>query len=494
MQRNNVPPWLRHIWTELTKPPAVLQGEHRPAKVVRSDSQEDPDEQEAEEESEPRMRSRSKLSRWTLPSPSDSPTDPIDPKTLSGSSRTAVRVGQKYFTPRRVSRPASKPRPQRPKPTRAKPPARAAISPLTDTAGRAEPSLATARPAKTIQAAPAALALDRRTVNIVTAFGTKIVAAEPREGVWRLIAADGKAIALKPTVLPRDRIRFIADALDELAARGFTSGTRLLRTPDKRPFVEEGGQTYYASEWIEGRRVEFASARQVGAAAKSLARLHDLSRDYTAYGYIPPDAFGLFDRFLARRQQLSSLLTTFAQSDEDDFAVLAASVLTQAEQQASDTLALLKRPSVEEHLQISRQKPGLCHLDVTRGNLVFRPNGAVGIIDFDHMAFGPRVLDLGHLIRRAMQASGAWTSEVALAPLIAYNRVRPLDSGEYALLEAVLTFPHRLWRLCADHAQRPPTSPEGKRIELARLRDALQLEGERAAFLQTFARQVTRRA
>lgn len=515
MDRREVPPWIKHIWDELTRPPAILQ-QKRTTQANRAGNRPTPDEESGPEEEEDTsrkihagrpgadlFRKRSSHTRtrsvrdsagsaWQsvrdlFESPTDPPTVPKVPATTASS---AARITRKYFVPKRTQKgPSTKPRP------RAKLKTKVATRTSTPTSKlrRAEQQ-PSAYPA--IQTTSTALPLAMQTISLRVreTLDCKIVETQAVDAVWRIVTDKDNVYALKVTSLTPSRIVFMADALDEVYKRGFTPIARIIRTRTGEPYWLDGKQVYYLSEWLSGTRPQFASTRQVGAVARATARLHEISRRYDPLGEQPPSAFAVFEHLLSRKQDLQHILQQLEKSALlDEYDEIALRLLTKANQQASDALSLIKLPEAEQQLALSESDPGLCHLDVTRGNLIMHPSGHAQLIDFDRMAFGPRVLDLAHLIRRAMQAHGTWTSEIAIAPLLAYNRVRPLSQGEYLLLEALLTFPHRLWRLLRTYYEDPPNQESQQKKALELLRDLQTMEEERAKFLDTFARQVTRR-
>ncbi len=489
MDTRSVPPWLRQIWDELTKPPAVLRQSQKSARQrpTRTDESRDDEREDAlakDDDGE------------------ESPTDPpVATRRPYGSTKTAERLTRKYFVPRPTRHPTkTRPRPRR----TGKRTAHHADS-VRMRMDRSIVQTAQSTPApvrvQTLRVASAEQQTEKspRASDTDTtrakAYDERIRSVELVHGVWRIVTGDGRAIALKETALSPERIRFMADALDELHRRGFTHLARIVRTrQDQEPYLMDHGRIYYASEWLPGHSVQYGSTAQLGAAARTLARFHEKSCDYEPLGYQPPHAFHVFEQLLNRKQALDQLQKQVeAKASKDRFDELCLSFFPRTAMHSTESLSLLKLPDVETHLKQSLNHPGLCHLDVTRRNLIMHPAGHAQLIDFDLMTFAPRVLDLSHLIRRGMQAHGTWTSEIAIAPLISYNRVQPLTHGEYLLLEALLTFPHRFWRLTQNHYANPPTKPDDLQQRITQLEDTLALEQERAAFLQTFSRQVTRR-
>ncbi len=497
MDKQSLPPWLRQVWHELTTPPAVLHQNRRSPRhgTPRNDQSRDNERAEtvARDDGEE--------------SPTDPPTAAQRPP---GSTKTAERLTRKYFVPRPSKLPTkTKPRPRKAakRTFRSTDSARMrtdrSVIQTAQSSSAPAPQSTTPVPARahtlrsafTEEKGGHALRAPDSAAAQATAYYERIRSVESVHGIWRIVTNDGRVIALKETRLAPERIRFMADALDELHRRGFAHIARIVRTRQgKDPYLIDQGRTYYASEWLPGHCVQYGSTKQLGAAARTLARFHEKSCDYEPSGYQPPHAFHVFEQLLNRKQTLDQLQKQVEEkSSKDSFDELCLSFFPRAAIHSTESLSLLKLPDVETHLKQSLNHPGLCHLDVTRRNVIMHPAGHAQLIDFDLMTFAPRALDLSHLIRRGMQAHGTWTSEIAIAPLISYNRVRPLTQGEYLLLEALLTFPHRFWRLAQNHYTNPPSKPDDLHQHVTQMEDTLTLEQERATFLQTFSRQVTRR-
>lgn len=517
MRRYRLPPLLRHIWTELTRPPAMLG---------RLDAPAGPAQPGEPGHHAPRSNWRAALSPMlhNVRDLRESPTDDSGQgESPPGSARQAERVSQSYFRLRRYNRyPAKKPRPRvrrRIRPEHANGARRRRGRGRWRSGGPSQPGGARAaarvRHTGRSRSHSHGLARDIRPVagatrgvirrgdraaaarvpsedHLAKALGQHVTAIEPVDNVWKILTDSGRAYALKATALPPERVRWLAKAIEELHRRGFTNPARIQQTADGDWLVQDGPNLFYATEWLAGRRADFGSTREVGAAARALARLHELSRDVPGLSRQPQTAFAVVETLESRLREMRRH-AALAEEGADAFAALFAAHAPARIADAEGALELVRSPAVDAQLATESLRPGLGHLDVTRRNLLWDGERA-RIIDFDTMAPAPRALDLAHLIRRAMQARGSWSGELAVAPLVAYNRIRTLNPAEYVLLEGLLRFPHRFWRLGRMHY---PTDGDidrrgGNDQALEQLTVAVAQEVDRQAFLEAFARQVTR--
>ncbi len=468
MEKKTLPPWLRQLWNELTTPPAILRDSNlqtapvpKPEPVPRS----------AREEEE------------SSDEPSESPTDPDDiDKKPRHNAQKAERLTRQYFTKKRTNRPVSKPRPKH----SSKPRQKSKSIYQADAVPAARNAVAT-MPVKRVERGK-----NRRLADAtLDGWEKRVISVEPVSGIWRLTTAEGKTYALKEAHVPVQRLRWMASICDSLRQKGFSLAPNFLKTTTGKPFVYDGESLYYAYEWMNGSPLRYDSMRQLGDAARTLAKFHQATSQLPLMrNSIKP--YPLLSDLTQKQQELIDLYEMLqAKKEPDEYDQLLKSQLPTAREQGNNALELLHQPIVDAFLQ--NRESGICHLDVTSQNLIVHPSGAVQLIDMELMNYAPRVVDLSHLMRRAMQARGSWSSEVAIIPIVAYNRTMPLQHGEYLLLEALLTFPFRLHRLQKLHYSALEGSEKGNSLQLQHLKKAILMETDRQHFLRSYTRQVTRR-
>ncbi|OPG15268.1 phosphotransferase [Ferroacidibacillus organovorans] len=483
MDRSQLPPWIKSLWRELTKPPAML-GPTKMSTAPRSAPKSaDKERLSADEDTEEHH-----ASSWRT-AYVESPTDPLSQKRMWGTEQRVKRIADRYFHPKRQQKPASKPRPKALHTQRGFKTARPVTASVGTSARRAEVRKSDATLVATLRRRDENSLL---TSPLADAYGQEIVRMTQIANIWRMELADGSAYALKKTAMQPERITFMADGLDQLSRSGLNLPT-LLRTPSGKPVVTDRGARYYAAQWMHGKTARFENVIEVGAVARALARLHQASQQIHLTGYEPPAVYQLNDLLEQRTNFLRQFCANPPPLDlEKDVQARLEEALSFALTHAQESLSLFALPATQDTLKRARQQRALCHLDVTPRNVIIHPEGRAQLIDFDRMTYAPPALDLAHLLRRAMQAKGMWSSENTVGPLLAYNRIRPLSQGEYVLIEALLTFPHRLYRILASLIDERMT--EAQRVAaLPTLTRAIDEEPKRHAFLETYARQVTRR-
>ncbi|TCS73556.1 CotS family spore coat protein [Effusibacillus lacus] len=309
--------------------------------------------------------------------------------------------------------------------------------------------------------------------------------AVPYGSVMRLDTSVGP-VALKRSHASPQRLQFMGRALQHLEKKGFLRHARIVPNVEGDLFTPYRDHFFYVTRWVKGQSTDLSSMVHVSDAASAIAEMHHLSRGFQTSGYKPHGAFDLEKVLKSRVKELDSFLVK-AQGKRRPDAVdrFVVKQLPTYKRQAQQALKLLADPKCREFLQADSANPGLCHLDITPQNLIYAARGGIHLIDFEMISYGPRMLDIGHFVRRTLQANN-WSREPAILTLVQVNRVEPLRFAEYRILQTLLTFPHSAWRSIRNHYRNPTP------YTLARLEQLQEQETDRQAFLDDFAAQVER--
>jgi CotS family spore coat protein len=418
---SKVPPWMKEILKEFTKPPSIIQHNGQPA-------------------------NSSKPSQNRYEQIGDNPSSPTDP---TPKSQTRTRKRSSSSSGNRSARSGS---------------------------------------SKNKMLAEASLNIHPEyDLRVLQAYPFEVEHFEPFQHIVKLETTKHNWMALKLTAITPEKIWFLHRAHQYMKKNGFSWFSPIIPTSSGKPYVQNGRLLYYITRWIDGPYADFGSLTQLGKTAESLARFHEASIGFETTGRHPRMAFDLYRLYADRSQQMQTILRSLqAKSNPSKAEQLLIQHTPTFLKQATTALTLFKDRNVIQHLDREEDMPGLCHLDLVERNCIHHASKHVYLIDFDNMTYAPRVLDLAHLIRRGMQKTN-WSPQVALVALINYNGIRPLNHAEYVMLEGLLTYPHRWWRLLQ---LAPSTSQHSELLTL--LQTFMEQEESRQQFLRSFSRQVTR--
>lgn len=322
--------------------------------------------------------------------------------------------------------------------------------------------------------------------RIVEQYPFTIYRAVPYPTVVQLRTSAGD-IALKRAHVKKRKLQFMFDALQYLETNGFTRFSRIIPTNKNTFYSPIGEQLYYASHWVQGQPADLTSVPQVGQAALAIAEFHRASRGFESADYNPPAAFEISKTLRARTKEFDIFLSKArSKGKPDPVDQFVAKQIPMYKKQAQQALSYLDDSRCQDFLVKEEEMPGLCHLDITPQNLVYSVKTGMHLIDFELTAHGPRMLDIAHLIRRSLQQSN-WRRETALVPLVQINQIEPLRHAEYRILQAMLTFPHSVWRACHNHYMVRSTP-----YTLARLQQLYEQEHDRQLLLDELRQHVDR--
>lgn len=269
---------------------------------------------------------------------------------------------------------------------------------------------------------------------ILTAWFTEPVAAcvpLVPDSVWRVETTDGGSFVLKErgkVALATGRsLQFELAVLDHLAA---ATQPIVLPRPDQQGERFTPWENYYFQLtpyvphelWPAVGPARLALLQNLGT---EIARLHQALARFPAE-HLPGDSRrnDLFGEILLRGIPLGKKQLTGP--DRERFATLTAT---------------LAKPLAEIYSQLPDQ---LIHRDCHAGNFLCRAGRLAGIIDWDQLSLGPRLLDLAYfavqMIKRRLEAGASlddWPAEWA-ALLAGYRQQATLTASEEAALPYLL--------------------------------------------------------
>ncbi|QQE79604.1 CotS family spore coat protein [Alicyclobacillus sp. SO9] len=323
-------------------------------------------------------------------------------------------------------------------------------------------------------------------LTVVKQYGWKVTQAK-YSGTAVRVQTSSNNYALKESSIDGRRIQFLHSAIRYARQQGFIRGPRFALSKQKRPYVIQDDQTYYATRWIDGRTVRFTSNTDVGKVAAALAEFHEATRGFEAASYNPPMEFDLKQMTKRRYEDLKMMLAEAdGKTNQGTFDKLLLSIENQLRKDAEESLELLNDSDVQDFLLHDEYRAGLCHLDVIPGNFIYDKADAVRLLDLDLCTFAPRVLDIAHLLRRSLQMQ-EWDNEVAYVSFLNFDKVAAITHEEYLLIQALLTFPYKVWRLAHTRFR---IFPEAAQVD--ELKRYIRQEEKRHQFLEALSSQISK--
>lgn len=321
--------------------------------------------------------------------------------------------------------------------------------------------------------------------QVIDAYTNEFERLSKVNGVWKITTPEG-SFSIKEAHVHPARLKILMDTLEFAKEQGFEGTPNIWRTKNAGYFVEYQQTVYYANHWINGVPANFTSLHQLGKVAYLLAELHEKTRTYKQKDKLRTTPVDLRAMMKRRKVQFEQVLNRTSESRQskkiNEWLQTHRSSLLQ---EAEESIQLLQSDACLDYLKSATVQAGLCHLDVIPRNFLYDgTEDRVTAIDFDLSAFAPRVLDMSHLLRRTLEST-FWTSDYAYNVFVQYNEWRTMSKSEYTTLEALLRFPHHIWRILDSHLANTDNE-----MVLQQLHNYMQQTERRKQFLDSFHEQI----
>jgi CotS family spore coat protein len=287
--------------------------------------------------------------------------------------------------------------------------------------------------------------------------------------------------ALKKVKVTEGRVRFIQEAIDHLAAKGFPNVPRFIRTKYGDPYVVHPTGIYYLTDWMPGKEADLKKAKNIFLAAETLAKLHNAGEGFEGGGFgqeTREDFSAQWGKFKAKLKSYDASLEDRREQTAMDEAYRAhRGELMKMIDHASEQLAVSPYPQI---LEWARENRTICHGSFSRQNLIVEKE-RMSVVDFDHCHYGHPVHDLGALLTRYMPRY-EWDASIGFTILDVYRGVREISAEEMTVLAAYLSFPQRTLDVVEAYFERTRDWDVGRFAN--RFRKQLALDEGREMFVQ----------
>lgn len=282
--------------------------------------------------------------------------------------------------------------------------------------------------------------------TILSNWPISVLQVRQYKDVFRVKAREGE-YCLKEIEGKKRRVLAIGGVLEHLVNRDFTKTALPHRDRDGRLLTESGGRYYVLTDWLDGRKPNFARREDdIRLAAGTLALFHQ-----AAAGYVAPPGTKLKSRlgrwprrYRSRLRKLVSLREILNHKPYlDRFDRIFLEHYDWMLEKALDALHVLESSAYDRLGEEARRKNSICHADVAERNFVISSTGECSIIDLDLVRYDVRVADIYKLFRDAMKKC-RWDFAKAQLILRSYSEVSPLRQEELPVLFAMFEYPHKM--------------------------------------------------
>ena len=287
--------------------------------------------------------------------------------------------------------------------------------------------------------------------KIIGLWGEELVRLEKRRDAYLVITRTGKC-CLKAVHEKKEKVLFMIEVMNYLKANGFERMAMCLPALDKSMVREYQGTHYIVQEWLDGIDPDYRNVEQMVKAAETLALCHRSGIGFTpGKGSKVKNNLGKWPRKLEENYQDLLRYIDMANSNISPtvFEKRLISISPWLEERARKSIWKLKNSCYLQFVREATERGCLVHGDPATRNFIIE-DGQVILIDFDSAAIEINVVDLWKLFRRFLRRN-RWQLDKMESLLSAYNKYYVLDKNQLKVLEALIEFPERAWRITREY-------------------------------------------
>ena len=287
------------------------------------------------------------------------------------------------------------------------------------------------------------LALSAYPINSTMAKFRPLKKKTAKKAVWEIRTNKGTYI-LKKVPLDKDRIQFMAHAIDYLRTNGVKT-PQVIRTKTGEVFTNVHDEYYIVFEAVHGRSPDYKKKHDLKKIMEGIGHFHKGSSGFTSpIGYYP--SFLLDERKSNYKKRYKRLLKLKKNRSEsvsiNEFDRLFLKNVDTFLNQCESSLSLFDSESYDTWAEIIHKNINLCHQDYAENNLLITPDSDLYVFDMDSLTVDLPIRDIRKILNKVMRKEAEWNLDIMLRMLKDYQRVNPLSKEQYEILGAELMFPH----------------------------------------------------
>lgn len=262
-----------------------------------------------------------------------------------------------------------------------------------------------------------------------------------------ILSEENSKKKISRTSLSVDRILFNHIAKEHLASSGFPYTDRYIVNSDGLPYTIIDNNIYTATNHIDGRECNFDNTIDLIRASIALASMHLASLGATypeQYSFAKRDLGSMPDIFQHRLNELIRF-KRLAKKGKSHFDYVYMKEADYYINEASETLSNIKKSSYYNLINQANTDNTLCHHDFTQHNVILTPDHEY-ITSFNNCCIEIKEYDIANFLRRKMRKCN-WDFAIGKCILDNYRSICKLRDDEFDVLQIILRFPQKFWRI-----------------------------------------------
>lgn len=255
---------------------------------------------------------------------------------------------------------------------------------------------------------------------------------------------------------------------------------------------DEEGRRFIVKNWFDARECNVRDITDICMAVRTLAKLHSVlekvSGEMVSGTQVcavetkekqETDMREIYSRHMKELKLTGNYLKNKKRKSE--FEQLAYKNIGSFFREAENAVQMLCDKQFHERFSYAKKTGELCHGSYNYHNILF-DGGTAAVTNFDKYKNECQISDLYQFMRKILEKYD-WDMQTAYKMIDEYDKVKPIDDTELALLAALFAFPEKFWKVMnyyfnSNKAWIPPKTKE-------KLEKVVQQNDKRRKFLET---------
>jgi CotS family spore coat protein len=237
--------------------------------------------------------------------------------------------------------------------------------------------------------------------------------------------------------------------VEHLFKMGFDNTARFIKNKDGELYVKYKKFTLYVTEWIDGEECNLEDLSEAINCMKLLAKFHMTANSIdTSKLKIKNNLKNWPKIFLSTLTELEQYRNIAERKRiKNEFDLLYLQYVDTFYDRITKSIDVLNCSYYYTISSEASKNKSICHDSFYYQNIL-KKDGKYYLIDLDSIIIDLEVVDIAKYIRRLMfRKCYNWDFNKALALIEAYSSVKPLSYKELEIMLALISFPHKFWKL-----------------------------------------------
>lgn len=305
--------------------------------------------------------------------------------------------------------------------------------------------------------------MDDKMREVIDQYELEIKNVYRFRGAYMLDTKDGLMI-LREFRGTKSKAELAQRVKEALVEKGYENVDVYLRNAKEELITESSlGNHYVLKKWFNGEECNLKDKKDVKAASKNLAVIHNLMR-----GILPEEAEFQGDTFPTvirkHNRELRRVRAYIREKKQrNEFELLFLSLFPEFYREAEAVEEMLNDFDYEELYINMIKEQTVCHGSYNYHNILFTSQG-VATTCFEKTQMQIQMMDFYDFVRKLMEKNN-WNEGYLEIAMDGYESVRPFSEEEKKALYIALSYPEKFWKVTNFYYNRKKTWFSSKNIE-----------------------------